>query len=406
MKSRYLVLIFGLVFLRILLFPIANSDYQLVLGQHQFKAIICEEPKRSFHKQELILCSSLVSSRILVQTETFPRYGLYQKLELSCNLQEPENFSDFDYKNYLAKQGIHLLCFYPRVLSIQDSGINDAKYLSWKIKENIARRIDRHLLEPGAGLAKAMLLGYRSEIAEELERGMIKAGLAHILAISGLHISIFIGLLLWLFKKLRFKWLIISVILLFYLFILGFPISAIRAVIMSLLLFTGRSWASLRVRFLLALAITLLIYPRAFQEVGFQMSFLAVAGLIWIYPLLDNWSYRVFGYWSLRLRMSKMVPFDFSLEQHKSFKFIIQGCLASLSVNIVLWPLLSYYFSGYNILSVVINVLALPVLPLLLSGLYMSVIVPVIFYACYWPLQYFQLLSQIYVGYFESGHKE
>jgi competence protein ComEC len=349
---------------------------------NSFIANVCSEPKRYFDKQVLVLCSDK-PYKIQVTTKTFPSYNLYDKLLVKCKLEKPENYSDFDYKKYLNKQGIYFTCYSWSInkLAVVDYSKLDifkkVKYKLWFLKKKMANRIEKNLPEPGAGLSKAMFLGLKTEVEPKLKENLENNGLAHILAISGMHVTILYTLMFFLFKKLSIKSkltkFLIAVILLIYLAMISFSVSAVRAVIMILISFSAGTLKKSLNRLYLAGFIMLIISPDLITSSAMQMSFLAVWSLLTIMPNLDYYGVKRISkvamklkegrYRGFKLRLTKMMVNIFKNKYFKYFYFLF---LASLAVNIILWPLLLYYFDVYNTLAIFLNLLILPLLPVIL----------------------------------------
>ncbi len=174
------------------------------------------------------------------------------------------------------------------------------------LRTRIADRIRTHLPVTEAGFAVALIIGERSGLDKNMREALQLSGLAHILAISGLHMSLVAGGVFWLVRALLALWpmlalnwpikKIAAVAALaaagFYLLISGQAIATQRAFIMLSVMFlavlTGRSAISMR-NLAIAAVIVMLIAPHAVLTPSFQMSFLAVMGLIAGYERLRGW---------------------------------------------------------------------------------------------------------------------
>ena len=161
------------------------------------------------------------------------------------------------------------------------------KYLTVKLRNEIRGDEGR--------LAAAMLLGDKSAIKSETYRDFSRSGLSHYLAVSGLHVSIITGIVGFILLKIGMKRslrnLSLTVFALAYLFLLGFPISAVRAVIMLLAVFltyssgdVADSLNSLGI----AASLILIITPTAVFATSFILSFCATLGIVCFMPLLND----------------------------------------------------------------------------------------------------------------------
>ncbi len=206
-----------------------------------------------------------------------------------------------------------------------------------------------HLLPPQiAGVLLGITLGDRSAITPEIRSSFRRAGVAHLLAVSGLHVGFVVGLLYavlgWLSGWARFAG--IYVLAMGFLFLTGLPISGIRAFIMILLWDAGRQMGG-RVPSLNSLGVaTILILlwrPLAFLHVGFHLSFLAVLGILLFYPLLRGMFHvKPSGWWDL--------------------------ILVSLSAQSILSGYLLVRFGELSVYFLLGNLVAIPLAALLLYG--------------------------------------
>jgi competence protein ComEC len=159
---------------------------------------------------------------------------------------------------------------------------------------------------PSSGILKALVLGERGDVPEEITEQFTGAGIAHLLAISGDHLGIVallsFSLLLWILKRSEFLLLSISVkkwaagltipFIVLYTFIAGAGISVIRATIMVITFFLSILFSRERnLLHTLALAafLILLFSPPSLFDVSFQLSFLAVFSMLYLVPVLLRW---------------------------------------------------------------------------------------------------------------------
>lgn len=311
-----------------------------------------------------------LKGKILVNVYKYGEdYNYGDWLQIKCKLEEPgiiesENgWRDFDYGRYLAVKGIYSVCYRPdlvektfshRFTQIRAQIYTDAFYTAViNTKKKFKDIIDKNLSLPQSGLLEAMLLGYRREISPAITDQFSKAGVSHIIAISGLHITIMAGLLFYLLMALgvpRQKSFWPALVILFlYVVMIGFRASAVRALIMGAVLFyalkIGRLKKSINV-LVLAAVVLLLINPKLLIfDVGFQLSFLAVLGILYFYPLFEKWL--------------KFIP-----DKGKVRSLI---CL-TLSAQVLTLPLIFYYFGYVSFVSPLANLLIIPVLPVVMVG--------------------------------------
>lgn len=203
-----------------------------------------------------------------------------------------------------------------------------------RMKSSIVNTLDLHLKDDVFAVAMGILLGDKSYLNLELKDAFSGAGAMHLLAVSGLHVGIFLVILQWLFKTFGRRvprWLqfgLILIILWTYAGITGFSPSVNRAVTMfsfvALGTLTGRRYDS--INGLIASAMILLaINPYFLFDIGFQLSYSAMFGIFLFSPLIER---------SLYIK-------------HKWVKFIWSGTAVALAAQLTTFPLTLYYFHQF-----------------------------------------------------------
>jgi len=235
-------------------------------------------------------------------------------LTLQCWLEWPagrRNPNGFDYRYYLWARGVDVLIKEPvAVLTVSPrQGFHLGRALAL-LRLRISGRMETWLGQPQTGLAMGLLLGDKSGIDDDFRSRINALGVGHILAVSGLHVGYVVLVLMALARLLpvrqRRRFLVVGVGLLGYVFLTGAPPSVVRASIMAFLYAWGRSlerrpggWNLLGA----AAIISLLIHPRSLFTASFQLSFTAVAGILYVYPRLRAWiSNTPAGEWIYRGR--------------------------------------------------------------------------------------------------------
>jgi competence protein ComEC len=309
-----------------------------------------------------------VSGRALIRVPRYPAYDYGDVLKLTGELETPSQSGDFDYRTYLARQGIYSLVYYPQI-EVVDHG-QGIKPLQWiySARERLAASLARALPEPQGSLAQAILLGLRGNIPDSLHEAFSRTGTAHLLAISGLHISIVIGLLLSLFTFLFGRqhsvhiWLTLALIWL-YALLAGMHPPIVRAAIMGSLFliaqYLGRQGSGI-IALAFAAAVMVGIQPGVLWTVSFQLSFLAMAGLIVLYPYFQAWGRkgvaRIFGDRETLSATGSLITDVFA---------------ASLAATVAVAPLIAYNFGVVPLVGLPATFFALPALPFIIvtSGL-------------------------------------
>lgn len=348
------ILLFGFIFgfwrFDIMWQKTTDNDLTRLNGQTvEIVGTIVNDPVLKSGSQQIILRPDGVSGKILVIADRYPEYQYGDKICFVAELEEAKNFSDFDYKNYLAKDGIYSMARWPEI-ELVSGGNGNPVYsgLLW-IKHRLERGIAQSLPSPQDSLLTAILLGDQSGLGEDLKEKLNISGLRHLSAVSGAHVAIMAQIiapfLIWLgwwrqkalWATIVFVWLFVAMI--------GLPASAVRAAIMgSLAIFAqiiGRPGDTLRI-VVIAAALMVLQNPLILRfDVGFQLSFLAVLGMVFFTRPLEK-----------KLKFMPAKP-----------EFIRPALAVALSAQIFTLPVLVYNFGYVSIYGLLANVLAEPVVP-------------------------------------------
>ena len=301
-----------------------------------------------------------VSGKALINVLRYHEYHYGDVLRITGKLETPSQSDDFNYKDYLARQGIYSIINYPRI-EILDTG-EGFKPLAWvySLRNRLSQSLSQALPEPQASVAQGILLGMRGNIPYSLNQAFSRTGTMHVLAISGINITIVIGMLLaagiWLFGK-RYSiyiWLALLIIWL-YALLTGMNPPVVRGAIMGSLFliaeFLGRqSSASIALTF--AAAVMVGIEPQVLWDVSFQLSFLAMAGLIFISPYLQSWG-----------RKGVMATAGKKGTAAALGNFMTDSFAVTLAAILATWPIIAYYFhivSFVGLPATFFAVLALP----------------------------------------------
>lgn len=260
-------------------------------------------------------------------------------------------FRPSGYAKKIHREGIVYNCF-ASADKIHDIGYNPSiKGTALMIRESVASKIENSSLDrQTSAFIISILLGDRSLLSEETLQSFSDSGASHILALSGLHVAIILGILsplllpFRLFRKRNLSlWIAIS-ILWIYAFITGLAPSTTRACVMATFIVTASSLQRKNGSFnaLLASACIILIFnPCAVFNAGFQLSFFCVASIL--------------------LFAEKLNPIEH--HSHPYLYNIVALLVVSLSATAGTWCLASLYFSKIPMMFLPINLLILPFLP-------------------------------------------
>jgi competence protein ComEC len=291
----------------------------------------------------------------------FPYYHYGDVLRIEGYLETPPELGDFDWAEYLARQGIYSIIQYPEQVELVASG-QGAKPLEWLygLRDDMSQALDQALSEPQNSLAQAVLLGKRGSLPLELKQEFASIGTAHIIAVSGLNVAIVAGIVLslgiYLFGRQRPIYLLLALIALWlYAMLTGFQPPVFRAAIMgSLWLFAdyiGRPRSALTA-LLFAAAIMVGIHPLLLWDVSFQLSFAAMAGLVFLTPKFQDLGAKALGSVSEEAGWRAL-----------SARFVIDILSITLGAILFTLPLIAFYFHSISIVALPANLFIVPAVP-------------------------------------------
>jgi competence protein ComEC len=301
-----------------------------------------------------------VSGDALLFVPRYPTYEYGDVLQVKGELETPPQLDDFDYKGYLAHQGIYSTMLYPEI-EILETG-KGFKPLKWvySLRNSLAQTLTKVVSEPEASLGQGIILGIRYNIPQSIKDDFSRTGTAHLLAISGLHLSIMAGILLsigiWLFGRRRYLyiWLALGIIWL-YTLLTGMHPPVVRGAIMASLFLSAELLGRQRTAITslaFAAAIMVGINPPILWDAAFQLSFLAMAGLIFIAPPFMSLGRKAvnatIGEEGVGRALASIVTDSFSV---------------TLAATIAVWPVVAHYFGIVSLAGPLATFLALPALP-------------------------------------------
>ena len=264
--------------------------------------------------------------------------------------QKPQYDFQFDYQKYLARQNIHYQGFIPDEISFKKK---ESVSFADKIKQkrlDLLFRIDNSSLQPqNKAILKGIILADRTEIDQEIINHFSKTGLIHILAISGSHMAIIFLMILFVLNPIfsvKYRnipiYISLAAIWGFAIFI-DYGNSVVRSCIMItvyyIMIFLQRK-PNLLHSLALAGMMILSIDTQQLFDVGFQLSFLAVFGIFWLYKPITN---------------------HYKPLKNRAIRFILNTFSLSLAAQLTTLPLILFYFHQFSIMSVFINVVSIMV---------------------------------------------
>jgi competence protein ComEC len=348
--ARYILLILLFVFLGIYrtsqVAPAQNQRWvQQYIGQEGNLTIrIIEEPRINGKSQQLTGRIEGLRGNIQISTNQFPAYHFGDTLVISGKITDLSEDSE-QYRGYFKTQGIYAFSRYPQIRY----GLSSDWYFRLRkpllnLRLKYEDTFGKILPEPQAGLLSGIILGSKASLSEELLGWLSVTGTIHIIALSGFNITIVAEFMRILARnlsaRLSFYLPVIGIIL--FVLATGLSSSVIRAAIMGIVLLLARRvgrQSDALVSVLFASSVMIYANPSILlYDVGFQLSFAAVCGILFLAPRLE----RYFSF------LGKTVGPVFS---------------ATLSAQVFSIPITSYYFGLVSVISPIANILIIPFIP-------------------------------------------
>ena len=279
------------------------------------------------------------------------RYG--DELLVSGSLKEINNTGNpggFDYKKYLSAQQIyHQLSLKDKDFIVMRHGGSLMYKIIFELKRKTLEVLQKNINAIAErGVAEALMIGYKNELDRDLVQQYTNTGVVHIIAISGLHLGLIYFVLVWIFNQLPFLktkrfFKAVAVISLLWIFALmtGASASVLRSAVMFTCIAIGKSIrreASIY-NALASSAFILLCYnPFLLWDVGFQLSYLAIIGIVWLQKPIYAW---------------------FSLD-HFIVRKVWELTSITLAAQVFTTPICLYYFHQFPNYFIISNLIAVP----------------------------------------------
>ncbi len=311
--------------------------------------------------------------------DKLPQIGdvIYFKTQIN-QISPPSNPQQFDYKSYLNRKGINHQAY----ISINQFTIEGSKNSFYRTAQNIRSLFIANLRKSGLqekelSIISALLLGDKQSLSQEAKESYSKAGAMHVLAVSGLHVGIVLYLLTYLFNfifgksKNTFIKTVLTILFIWaFAFVTGLSISVLRSAVMFSFIAAGsvlKHKISIFNTLALSAFVILLINPLFVFDVGFQLSYAAVIGIIVIHPKIYNLLYV----------KNKILDYAWSIT------------VVSIAAQISTFPISIYYFHQVPIYALLSNLFVISLATILLILGIISIVIsfiPQLLFIVYWLL--------------------
>ena len=168
-----------------------SPELKNAVGQNSvLSGAVVEEPDERENSNRLVVKPEKGGDKMLIITGRYPEFSYGDVLELKGVVEEPDNFSNFDYRAYLAKDEIFLEMFYPEIRKTGAGAGWRLKEVLISIKQKYVQNLSRALPEPEASFLAGLTVGARKSIPQKVLDDFTKVGAIHVVALSGYNVTI------------------------------------------------------------------------------------------------------------------------------------------------------------------------------------------------------------------------
>jgi len=311
------------------------------------KGQIVEPPEDTKKATKVVLKDEVTEGRVLLILKPFSglKYGDYIGAEGEVVKPETEEL-----KNQLFVKGITHEMLFPQVSRLESGGLSldlRAKSVLYGIRNKFEESINAIFPEPESSFLAGLLLGLKRNLPEWLMEDLQKSGTSHLIALSGFNITVIIEGLRIIFRKKsqRLSFFVPLAAILGFVVMTGSQSSVVRAGIMGTMVLLahriGRQ-SSAAMAIILTAFLMVAINPLVLRfDVGFQLSFAAFMGIIYLGPLIRE-----------------VLPLKV-----ESIKEILS---MTLGAQLMAYPLILYYFGTFSLVSLLTNLVTLPFIPIVM----------------------------------------
>jgi competence protein ComEC len=316
-----------------------------------FEGVVADDPDIRAFNTKLTVQNETDTVLATVPLSTYT-YG--DRVRLRGVLEKPENFETdtlrtFDYVSYLGKDNIFFIMPKAQITVVSQGEGSRILSTLFSLKHQILKVFEKIFPEPERSLIGGILIGTKQSLNKETHDDLVVTGTIHIVALSGYNVSVVAAFFMYLLSSVASKVVAITggaLGIILFVLMTGATSTAVRAGIMALLALLAKFWGRPADGFRLLVItgiIMLIVNPRFLtDDISFQLSFLATAGIILIEPRIRN--YFVF------LR----------------FTTLISGISVTLAAQLAVLPYLVYKMGTLSVISLPVNVLILPMVEIVM----------------------------------------
>ncbi len=312
--------------------------------------------------------------------DTNLKYG--DRILLAGEIQKPfslKNPGGFDYRQHLAHQKILVTCWIQtddKIKRIGQGRVNPIITFSAMIKDYAVKSIYQLLPEPASYFLDGVILGNRTQLPKHMQEWFADTGTLHILAVSGMNVALVVITFFFFFRLFginkRLAYLLNIPVVIIFCLVTGCVPSVLRASLMAIIFLISRNLLERDVNIYhvlgLAALICLVPYPQMVFDLSFQLSFLAVLGIVYLTPIIAD-------------RLLFFLP-----------RWLSLTIATTLGAQLATTPLLSYSFHKMSLISIVSNAVVVPLVGLITPLGLISFGLNIIFYKIAWLIAYLNSL--------------
>ena len=309
------------------------------------------------------------------------KYG--DKIEVIGKYNKPEvsrNYKGFDYKEYLKTQNIvgSISCTFNDIKIVSKNNYNIFLKIIYDIKQFINNKIEQNVDIDNQKLLSGVLIGDKNNLDKSIINDFKNSNLSHMLAVSGTHVGYVILLLTIIIKDKKVGKrlsivLKIFFILIFILLVGGTP-SVIRSgvsAIIYLFAFLAKRKKNIKNAIIIPIIISLIINPYNILNVGMQLSYLGTIGILLFNKYIEKTLRKI-------IKIEKIESKNKLKIIYKIFNYLISIISISLSANVLIIPIMIYKFNSISLTFLLSNILAAPVLCLIILIGFISIFLSII----------------------------